>query len=77
MTSWRIGKRAGDYLTVDLGQPKRLARISLLPGPIGFGLPSGIRVEISRDQKKWEKIAELSADDMLTRSLLVSRTAPT
>ncbi len=64
MTCWRIRKKAEDYLTVDLGQQKRLARISLLLGPIGFGPPAGIKVEISGDQKKWKKIAELPADNM-------------
>jgi F5/8 type C domain len=67
MPFWSIGKKAGDYLTVDLGQPKRLGRISILPGPIGFGPHTGIRVETSRDQKKWEKIAELLDEDMLMR----------
>ncbi|MGC1404388.1 MAG: discoidin domain-containing protein, partial [Thermodesulfobacteriota bacterium] len=66
LTGWKILKKAADFLAVDLGQPKRLARISLLPGPIGFGLPSGFKLETSLDQKKWEKIAELSTNDMLT-----------
>jgi hypothetical protein len=65
LTSWQILKRAGDWLAVDLGKPKRLARISVLPGPIGYGLPSGFRLEISLDQKHWEKISELSVNDML------------
>ncbi len=65
MTGWAIKARAGDYLTVDLGRTKQVARISLLPGPIGYGSPSGLRVEISRDRKNWEKITELPADDEL------------
>ena len=64
-TSWKIFKRTGDYLSVDLGKPKRLARISVLPGSIGFGLPSGFKLEISLDKKHWEKISELSLNDML------------
>ena len=65
LTSWRISKRSGDYLSVDLGRPKRLARISFLSGPFGFGLPSGFRLEISLDQKRWELLSEVSANDML------------
>jgi len=65
LTSWKILKRAGDYLSVDLGRPKRLARISFLSGPFGFDLPSGFKLEISLNQKKWELISEVSANDML------------
>ncbi len=66
LTSWKILKKAGDYLSIDLGGTKRLARISILPGPIGFEAPSGFKLEISPDGNRWEKIAELSANDMLT-----------
>jgi len=50
---------------VDLGRPKPVARISILPGPFGFGLPSGFKLETSLDQKKWETVSGLSANDML------------
>ena len=65
LTSWRILKRAGDWLSLDLGKPRRLGRISLLPGPFEFGLPSGFTIELSQDGKKWEKVSELGVNDML------------
>jgi hypothetical protein len=65
LTSWKILKRAGDYVAVDLGRSRAVARISILPGPFGFGLPSGFKLELSEDQKNWQKVAELSANDML------------
>ncbi len=65
LTSWKILKRAGDYVSVDLGRSRPVARVSILPGPFGFGLPSGFTLELSPDQKKWEKIGELSPNDML------------
>jgi len=65
LSAWKILKRAGDYLSVDLGRPKRLARISFLSGPFESGLPSGFKLEISLDRKKWELISEVSANDML------------
>jgi hypothetical protein len=65
LTAWKIRKQAGDYVSVDLGSLKSVARISILPGHLGFGLPSGFKLELSQDQKKWEVVAELSANDML------------
>lgn len=65
LTSWKIPKKAGDYVSVDLGKPKSIARISILPGPIGYGLPAGFKLETSLDQKKWQLISEVLPNDML------------
>ncbi len=65
MTSWKARKRAGDSLSVDLGRPTSVARISFLPGPIEYGIPCGFKLETSLDQKKWELVAETSAKDVM------------
>ncbi|HMK66347.1 MAG TPA: discoidin domain-containing protein, partial [Thermodesulfobacteriota bacterium] len=66
LTSWESPARAGDCFLVDINIPRRLARISILPSPIGGGLPSGLRVELSLDGKQWGQVAELQANDMLS-----------
>jgi hypothetical protein len=64
-TSWSILQRSGDYLCIDLGHPKWITRISLLPGFFGVGLPNGFKLEASLDGKKWDKISEMGANDMM------------
>jgi hypothetical protein len=65
LTSWSILQLPGDNLCIDLGHPKSIARISLLPGFFGIGLPNGLKVETSLDGKKWDRLSELGANDMM------------
>ena len=56
-TAWTSGRpqAPGMFLEVELGQPRRVARIVLNPGPATGDYPRGVRVEVSRDGRVWEE----------------------
>jgi hypothetical protein len=58
-TAWRTVNQSGEWLQVDLGQRKWVAQVSLLPGPVGAGLPTAFRLEISDDGKAWQTLREI------------------
>jgi hypothetical protein len=59
LTAWRVPKRAGEWLQIDLGRVKKLGRVSFLSGPIESGLPYQFRLEISRDGRFWKTLREV------------------
>ena len=59
LTAWQIPRRAGAWLQIDLGRLKRVSQISLLSGPIEYGLPYQFKLEISRDGRSWKTIREV------------------
>lgn len=59
LTTWRIPKRAGEWLQIDLGGLKKVGQISILSSPIESGLPYQFKLEISRDGRSWKSILEV------------------
>jgi hypothetical protein len=59
LTAWRIPKRAGEWLQIDLGRVKRIGQLSLLSGPVESGLPYQFKLEISGDGRSWKNIREV------------------
>jgi len=65
LTGNGIPNQPGNWLAVDLGRPVRVGRISILPGCVIQGGPSGIKIEYSLDGKIWQTLYQIKGDNLL------------
>jgi hypothetical protein len=56
LSSWEIPEKPGEWIQVDLGRVRKMGRVSLLPGPGLSRETCFLRLEISRDGKKWTTV---------------------
>ncbi len=57
---WTTGRprRNGDWFEIDLRAQTDVQRIVLLPGGNRWDAPTGLRVLVSRDRRRWTKVSE-------------------
>jgi hypothetical protein len=56
-TRWMAPKRTGEWIELDLGQPRPITQVSLLSAPWIADAPAGLQVETSEDGQRWETVA--------------------
>ncbi len=56
LTDWGVLEKPGEWVQVDLGHVRKLARVSLLPGLGVSSETSSLRLEISRDGRDWSTV---------------------
>lgn len=59
LTAWRIPKRSGEWLQIDLGRSIKVGQISILPGPFDLNVPSQFKLEVSSNGQSWNTVREV------------------
>jgi 4-amino-4-deoxy-L-arabinose transferase-like glycosyltransferase len=59
LTAWRVPRKTGEWLQIDLGRTRTVSEISIYTDPIESGLSHHLRLEISGDGRSWKTISRV------------------